>query len=583
MAGINDITQGQYYKGDAALGGGYSPAIQLDTTPLDKLAAFTQQRDLVLYRQKQIDDATAADNLSEVTAYDITSPLQPQNEYLKQKYDEINKFLRENPNSLNFDKDREGYQKRMLLQNEFKTARKRATINDIIYNKRLNEVETEPDVQKKALMQAELDVDKERFFSQPDYWKNNTLNTAAEISAEDYKLPDLEVAVNEEIIQLPNSDIVEKVKFINPDELRTKADVVAFNLPQNALDKNSPEFLKLSESGKKLALAKEAYRLKNVSALRRMADVVSGIYGEIKTKNPEFQLSEESVNSLPIDGTAKDVLLAVSGYNSDILKLNALLPNAKSKDPTKKNVYGNFKPINIEDGIDASEILMLKMYQKQGGFVKSNEKDIKQNDNAIQRQQIYENARQFDREIALKWYNATKPPASAGSEKEVVANLTSFIEPVTRAATLAGGIPLPAAGKVNTIEVSDESIFKSLGLNGTASTGISSPDKITMEKDDKGVVTMKVYRNGGGKAEIINQSDFIRKVPANAGGLKVSDNNSQYYFAKFNELADRWNKPDWSFKYDEAFGTGASAPPTNQTAPATGGTNNWKSRASISN
>jgi hypothetical protein len=74
MATARDITTGNSYTGNSALGGRVSQGVTIDNTPLARLAAFTYYRDQNFWEQKQRDDKAAAQEIADMTAFDISSP-----------------------------------------------------------------------------------------------------------------------------------------------------------------------------------------------------------------------------------------------------------------------------------------------------------------------------------------------------------------------------------------------------------------------------------------------------------------------------------------------------------------------------
>lgn len=73
MATINEITGAAGYTGNAALGGYISTAIDIDTKPVDALAAYTVAQNQAYYNQRLKDADNVLEQLAAITQYDWTT------------------------------------------------------------------------------------------------------------------------------------------------------------------------------------------------------------------------------------------------------------------------------------------------------------------------------------------------------------------------------------------------------------------------------------------------------------------------------------------------------------------------------
>jgi hypothetical protein len=381
MATSRDITSGNSYTGNSNLGGRYSQGVTIDTTPLARLATFTYYRDQNLWQQKQIDDKAAAKEISDMTAYDLTSPMTGYSDHLKGKLNEIRDFIRDNPNALSYNKDAKGFQKFKEMQNEFLNARKSANTSDVIYNARKTAAEKAPtkEIRDFELKRLERDVQK-LFEGGIDGALNNTLNSAPEIKPDDFKLPDIPLTKRVKVIRNASDVEIDKIEFADPSRAMANADAIMFGF-RKPIDKNTERWKSLSETDRELE--EEEYNIINTKqvAIQRTTDEFNGLLKSLKETNPNIKVSDIPLDMIPSDTLAATINSAKI-YNESIAKINAATGE-------------KYKPLNLDDGISGSELLVLNAFQKnKDSLYSETDKDVTQTDRdiklsklAIERQQ----------------------------------------------------------------------------------------------------------------------------------------------------------------------------------------------------
>lgn len=358
MATIADITSGSSYRGDPILGGSFHQGVTIDPSPIEKLAAFTFYRDRDLWQQKQINDKAAAKEISDMTAYDVTSPLKGFNDYLKGKLGEIKDFVASNPNALNYGKDPKGFQKFKDLQREFQAARTAANTSEVIYSASRSAIDKLPIGAEKEAFQLELDDRVNSLFANGiEGALNNTLASAAELKPEDYKIPSLALTKRISVIKDPNNVEIDKVEILDADNLDNQA-FAAWVGMKEPLDVNSADFKKLSPDKQKLAIAQDKVINRQRLGIERTAEVFNGMLQQLAATAPidpatgkaiPIKIDAIDITQLP-DGTFKDNILSAKSYNEQVDKINALTGE-------------KFKKLNLDDGLAGWEILKLKAFQ----------------------------------------------------------------------------------------------------------------------------------------------------------------------------------------------------------------------------
>lgn len=374
MANIGDISQAASYRGTPYLGGSIGVGVTIDSTPLEKLATFQYYRDRDLWQKKQVDDRLAAKEISDMTAYDITSPMKGYSDYLKGKLDEIKNYVRDNPNALNYDKNPEGFKKFKELEGQFQTARTAANTSEVIYNARKTAIDKEVDNLTKDVLRSRLDLDVNKLFQEGiDGALNNTLNSTPELKSDEYKLQDIPLTKRTKIIRNPNDIEIGELTFIDPAQAQAQADAIVFGF-KKPLDETTPRFKALSDAEKEQERKEFGVISAPRLALKRIADGWNEVLSGLKTANPNLKVADITPDMLQ-DGTMKAIIDSGNLYNQQIDKLNALTGE-------------NYKKLNMDDGLSESEILLLNAFQKNKNNLYSEEKKIQQTDNQIQEDQI---------------------------------------------------------------------------------------------------------------------------------------------------------------------------------------------------
>lgn len=385
MATIADVTQVSNYRGDPTSGGGVAAAVNIDSTPLQRLSQFNYYRDRDLWQQKLKDDAIAAQSIADIAAFDINSPLTQYSDALKADLAGIQAYVRDNPDALVYSKSPEKFQELNGMIGKFAKARRAATASDAIYNARKTAIDKEVDPLKRDVLRKELELDiNDLFAGGIDNAYNQTLKSAPDLKIEDYQVPTVPLTKYDVIDTLPNSNITSKITFVNPDDLRARSEALVAGFGAKGLDENAAWFKALSPERQQIEREKSQLSGVNRRRISKVAADFNNAIAQVKALNPDSELLTPNTGIKIID----DNISWANAINDQIDDLNVLVAEGKMKDPTGRVISTPFKKLNLADGLSESEIVMMQTLQESKSPLFSIDKDEKQTDNAIQKSNI---------------------------------------------------------------------------------------------------------------------------------------------------------------------------------------------------
>lgn len=383
MASISDITQGASYRGEAALGGALGVGVVLDTAPLQRLATFTYYRDRDMWEKKNADDKLAADKIAAITGFDITSPLKPFSEDLKNELASIQSYVRDNPDALVYGRNPQKFQELSNKINQFANKRKGATANDVLYNAQKSAIEKISDPQTKELRRRELDVKVDRLFGEGlERAYNTQIDALPDLKPSDYEIPTAAITSRSFIDVDPNSNTEITVEYVDMDDLISKSEITAASPAETVnVEGLSPEEQQIEREKANLGGSKRR-------GLQKIASEFNPLLEQWQAANPNIDINTVDPKDLP-SGTISDIVRSIKSVNNQIDEVNGYIARGKIVDKggfVKQNPYGK---INIADGLTEAEVVMMKSIQANGNsLIKKVDKQIQQTDNAIQLEKI---------------------------------------------------------------------------------------------------------------------------------------------------------------------------------------------------
>ncbi len=157
MATASDIGANfSNYRGDEALGGGTLGAFKLDTGPLQDFARFTMLYNRAEYDQRQKDAEKAANELAKIADYDLTTSIQKDAKVLQEKYDKLTNYVKQNPNALQYNKNKDQWLEYQRLKNDLSNDIRGAKVRNLTNVVRQNEVSQATDEADKKRLAEDL-------------------------------------------------------------------------------------------------------------------------------------------------------------------------------------------------------------------------------------------------------------------------------------------------------------------------------------------------------------------------------------------------------------------------------------------
>lgn len=365
MATINEIATGAQYTGDAAIGGGYDVATEIDTKPLDNLAYYTMAFNKTKWDQKQKDVELQAEQLADMTAYDLTNSIPKFSKLVIDKYNELYSWVQKNPTVLDFRNNQKGWLEYNKKKNEFENDLKDAKAQDIIYKAGMAEIEKEPDALKKADMLKRLNEEVEKVDLKTPIRIHQYDSTPAQLPEE---VPT--IAFDRTVKDAGGAIIIDR-DFKVPNQRWINETSAAFSsgILGRKLDINSPEFKKLNADQQKLA--KEQHE----------ARVASGFFAEEEQANiltEALNVYKDADGKIDINALIKSGKMPL-GLKS-IVEYNMQMEQERKK--IQSGVYNDnlgmafgsggdaldindYVPIDISDGVvTAEDIFKVKLRSK---------------------------------------------------------------------------------------------------------------------------------------------------------------------------------------------------------------------------
>ena len=245
MATINEITSGSSYTGSKELGGFIPTAIEIDTKPLQTLAAYTVMQNRSFYDQRVKDADAKIKELADLSQYDITNARGKDKELAITMFVDLQKKMKDYAQKGVPTNPQEKIQQELELKTSVKEATdkiKSLNARGIAYNARLNAINKEDSTGEiKSVKKKQLD---EEF----DAGSWDTPIAAEEKFTAN--LPKIGASVytkNVTSVDLGNKIIQQEVQFFNPAKNldNATADVLGFQnntLPANATPEQRRQF-----------------------------------------------------------------------------------------------------------------------------------------------------------------------------------------------------------------------------------------------------------------------------------------------------------------------------------------------------
>lgn len=396
MATSADIGAGNSrYTGDVGLGGGTFGAVKLDLRPIEDLAKYTFLYNKSEYDQRQKDAEAAANEIADVTSYDLTTGIPKDAKVLQEKYDKLTSYVRDNPNALDY-RNKKEWAEYKRMRNDLENDLKGAKVRSIMFMSRQEEIQKAKSPQEKERLQKNLDSEivgtdirtplkytdvydvKPIEVSAAPIKKVNVTEIGKNIIGQDiWEMPDMDAVSNQAIAI--SSGLIRLEDFKKTDSFISKT------------PKEQQLFIDQYEAQSSSGKLEPIESVKNFnSALKSLPD---SYYKDDGSGNKILDLDKlaESDNSI-INGIAQQIGI----YNTKMQQMKSGIDNGFFKDNfnnklsfsndasgLKKNSY---KEVNINDGLSVEELIKMRILATSAAT--SREVKIIETDDAIQEAQI---------------------------------------------------------------------------------------------------------------------------------------------------------------------------------------------------
>lgn len=366
------------YTGDPNLGGGTFGFVKLDVEPIQNLARYTFMYNKAEYDQRQKDAEFAAEELADMTNYDLTTGIPKDRKVLEEKYGKLLDFVKENPGAIDY-RNKEMWSKYKAMRADLANDLKGAKIRNVMYAERMKKISDTGDQELKDIMMKELE----------DEVNQKDIRTPLNYDQQ-YIVSDLTVPAPSEL----NFDVTKKdangvwsreFKLFNNAKAWANAGGFAIGFDK-AIYPNTPQ-------GKRELLARKNNLWVNSSeAFNAAINAVDAngkpVYKkEVKSDDGsvKYVIDENKLNTIQ-----RGIYTLAKEYNGYVKGIREDISSGAYKDKFGNGIsFGDgalnpadYRDIDITDGISAEELAVLAQYKQWSGDAYKTE--YKETDDAIQ-------------------------------------------------------------------------------------------------------------------------------------------------------------------------------------------------------
>lgn len=456
------------YTGDAGLGTGSFGAVKLDTRPIEDLAKYTFLYNKSEYDQRQKDVEAAAKEAASLMAYDITSSIPEDAEHLKKRFEEVEKFYKDN--AVNY-RDRDVWLQYKKMRNDLENDITGGNVRSLMNVNRQKEIQDAKSPAEKARLQKLLDEE----------IKNTDIRTPLKYS-EQFDVKPIEVsAAPRKKVQVTEigKNFVGQDNWDLPDmdAVSTQANTIVSGLT-SLYDFENTDSFKLKTPQEQDLIRKQfdaqsaSGKLEPIESAKNFNTALSSVV-EAKGSDGNFLYKKEdgTIDYQKIIDDGKDpmgVLEQAVIYNSKMDEMTGAINNRWFKDDFGNELHfsndasglkkRSYAKINLEDGLSPEELVKMRILGTSAATSRTVKVDETDLDIKKQKLEIEKG------QLGVSWYNAktsrisaTKPSgsSSAANPKTIDTPAILFGEHINRIKTFfdknksAPGLAVPYASLDN--------------------------------------------------------------------------------------------------------------------------------------
>lgn len=416
---IRDITIGASYRGDPNLGGSTFGVATIDTKPLLDLAAYTYAYKSKMWEQEQKDLEAKSKEMADFTSYDLTNSISKYSKQVRDEYDSLYSWVRENPDVLDYKNNQKGYLEYKKRRNSLENNLKDGKSQEIIYKAAQAKIEAETRPEVKAFLQKQLD----------GQIAANDIRTPIKIQqygAEQVELPAVPMKKFDVIRKDANGDMITDREFEVPDQkfINGQAAAIGLGLKKEVLDVNSPAFKQLSPEIQKFKI-EENEKAKGTGRLAEVdqAEVITEALQTFRDKaTGKIDIQKVTGSNAIIAGS----IAAIDAYNQQMREEKAKINSGYYSDNLGVLKFGvnglderDYAEIDYSDGdVSAVDLLKVKIRAKAPVATYKTDAEELSNANDLQKERMQQAGQNYRARLQEAGQNARSKTA-AGIGKDV--------------------------------------------------------------------------------------------------------------------------------------------------------------------
>jgi len=333
------------YSGDPNLGGGSLGFFKLDTKPLEDFARYTMlyNREEQIQRQKEAEKA--AEELSKIADYDLTSSIQKDAKVLQDKYDKIISYVKENPGSLQF-KNRDQWIKYQQLKNDLANDIKGAKTRSVLNLAREQEIANETDETLKNFLRGRLDADIDA----------TDIRTPLKYTQQyDMTIPEFGKNAGQSLVvnrRLPNEIFQDEVDIFDAGESRRRGAAFALGV----------DFDENTTTGKL-----KQHKYENNFFVKGAEVLNQAIQSAVATIDPSLSAADQEAD-LKAKLSSVGIMKNIDAVNKYLEERQKEIKAGYYTDASGKQLIPeDYAPINWKDGVSPEELNVIAEFSTWGG------------------------------------------------------------------------------------------------------------------------------------------------------------------------------------------------------------------------
>ena len=365
---VQSVMSETQYHGDANLGGGNFGVIDIDTKPLQQLAAYTFTYNREKWQQDQRDMEDKAKQLADITAYDLTSAIPKDRDLIRKKWDDFYSWVKQNPNVLDYRNNPDGWLEYNKRKNDMENTLTYGKVRSSMYSLREKEIDDTPDADLKIFLKRQLDEE-----------ANNTPIETPLRHTQKFDIAPVSITaapIKKFDVTAVGQNFYGQRSFEVPDmaAVDAQANQKSLGLESEFNYEQDPNYANKTEGEKKLIKTqfeaqKASGKLEPVESAKNFNDAIAQLKSDPKyqDENGNFDMEKAIQSNNPI---VAGMIQNVQSYNSQMDEMINGINNGYFQDQFGRQLSfsgqsalnkAHYKKIDLDDGLQPYEILKMRI------------------------------------------------------------------------------------------------------------------------------------------------------------------------------------------------------------------------------